>query len=42
MAKAKKASMKMTKVKNGSSRAKKSSGVVGSSIARKRAKTRKK
>ena len=35
---AKKASMKMTKVKNGSSRAKKSSGNVGSAIARRRKK----
>jgi len=35
---AKKASMKMTKIKNGSCKAKRSSGVVGSAIARRRKK----
>jgi len=34
--------MKMTKIKNGCCRAKKSSGTVGSAIAKLRAKTRKK
>jgi len=34
----KKASMKMTKVRNGSCRAKRSSGTVGSAIARLRSK----